>query len=38
MVEKYQFGLMQGRLLPRYKNRYQAFPVGYWEAEFYMAN
>ena len=37
MVEKYQFGLMQGRLLPRYKNRYQAFPVGYWEAEFYMA-
>lgn len=30
-------GIMQGRLVPRYQNRYQAFPVGYWEAEFHIA-
>lgn len=30
-------GIMQGRLLPRYHNRYQAFPLGYWEAEFHIA-
>lgn len=30
-------GIMQGRLLPRYKNRYQAHPVNYWQAEFYIA-
>jgi len=29
--------IMQGRLLPRYNNRYQAFPMGYWEAEFFIA-
>ena len=29
--------IMQGRLLPRYKNKYQAFPVGYWQAEFHIA-
>jgi L-ribulose-5-phosphate 3-epimerase len=28
---------MQGRLLPKYKNRYQSHPVGYWGEEFYMA-
>jgi L-ribulose-5-phosphate 3-epimerase len=37
MVKDYTFALMQGRLLPRFKNRYQAFPLGYWESEFYMA-
>lgn len=29
--------IMQGRLLPRYENRYQAHPVGYWQAEFNIA-
>ena len=29
---------MQGRLLPKYNNRYQAHPVGYWENEFKMAS
>ena len=28
---------MQGRLLPKYKNKYQAHPVGYWENEFPIA-
>ncbi len=31
-------GVMQGRLLPKYKNRYQAHPVGYWENEFEIAS
>lgn len=30
-------GIMQGRLLPRYKSRYQAHPLNYWQAEFYIA-
>ena len=29
---------MQGRLLPKYKGRYQAHPVGYWEKEFLIAS
>lgn len=28
---------MQGRLLPKYKGRYQAHPKGYWENEFEIA-
>jgi len=32
-----KIGIMQGRLLPKYKNRYQAHPVNYWQAEFYIA-
>ena len=28
------FGIMQGRLLPKFKNRYQAHPLGYWKDEF----
>lgn len=28
---------MQGRLLPKYKNRYQAHPLGYWQNEFNIA-
>ena len=28
---------MQGRLLPKYRGRYQAFPIGYWEDEFPLA-
>lgn len=28
---------MQGRLLPKYQNRYQAHPVGYWKKEFPIA-
>mgnify|MGYP000049982630 CR=1 FL=1 len=31
------FGTIQGRLLPKYKGRYQAHPVGYWRDEFYLA-
>lgn len=30
-------GIMQGRLLPRYENRYQSHPLNYWQAEFYIA-
>ncbi len=30
-------GVMQGRLLPKYKGRYQAHPVGYWQEEFLLA-
>lgn len=32
-----KIGIIQGRLLPRYKNRYQAHPVNYWQAEFNIA-
>lgn len=31
-------GVMQGRLLPKYKGRYQAHPVGYWQDEFPLAS
>ena len=30
-------GTIQGRLLPKYKGRYQAHPLGYWEDEFHIA-
>ncbi len=30
-------GVMQGRLLPKYKGRYQAHPVNYWQDEFLIA-
>ncbi len=30
-------GLMQGRLLPPYEGRFQAFPAANWEQEFYSA-
>lgn len=30
-------GVMQGRLLPKYKNQYQAHPTGYWKGEFSIA-
>jgi len=30
-------GVMQGRLLPKYKGRYQAHPKNYWQEEFYIA-
>ncbi len=30
-------GVMQGRLLPKYKGKYQAHPVGYWQSEFKIA-
>ena len=29
---------MQGRLLPKYKGRYQAHPVGYWKDEFLLVS
>ena len=34
---KNPLGVMQGRLLPKYKGRYQAHPVGYWADEFPIA-
>jgi sugar phosphate isomerase/epimerase len=30
-------GVMQGRLVPKYQGRYQAFPVGHWQEEFSIA-
>ena len=33
----HKIGIMQGRLLPKYKKRYQAHPVSYWQAEFNIA-
>jgi len=30
-------GVMQGRLLPKYMDRYQAHPVDYWQKEFFIA-
>lgn len=35
---KNPIGVMQGRLLPKYKGRYQSHPVGYWQDEFPIAN
>ena len=34
MLGRFKIGTMQGRLLPKYKGRYQAFPVGNWPLEF----
>jgi len=34
---KNNFGVMQGRLLPKYQGRYQAHPLGYWQDEFFQA-
>ena len=34
---KNKLGVMQGRLLPKYRGNYQAFPVGYWTDEFFIA-
>tara|TARA_Y100000816_G_scaffold291201_1_gene281887 strand:- start:50840 stop:51685 length:846 start_codon:yes stop_codon:yes gene_type:complete len=33
-----KYGIMQGRLLPKYKGRYQAFPINTWEKEFKLAS
>ena len=38
MILKNKFGIMQGRLLPKYQDKYQAHPVGYWQNEFNIAN
>jgi L-ribulose-5-phosphate 3-epimerase len=32
-----ELGVMQGRLLPKYKGRFQAHPVNYWQSEFTLA-
>lgn len=32
-----RFGVMQGRLLRKWRGRYQAHPVGYWDEEFPLA-
>lgn len=31
------YGIIQGRLLPKFKSNYQAHPVGSWESEFKIA-
>ena len=36
-AKKNKIGVMQGRLLPKYKGRYQAHPVNYWQKEFEIA-
>ena len=35
---KKKIGIMQGRLLPKFRNRYQAHPIGYWQNEFPIAS
>ena len=37
MLEQFRLGVMQGRLLPKYKGQYQAHPKGYWQKEFGLA-
>jgi L-ribulose-5-phosphate 3-epimerase len=32
-----RIGVMQGRLVPKYQGRYQAFPIGMWQDEFKVA-
>lgn len=32
-----KLGVMQGRLVPKFQGRYQAFPVGSWKKEFIIA-
>ena len=34
---KNKIGVMQGRLVPKYQGRYQAFPIGMWQDEFIVA-
>ena len=34
---KNKIGVVQGRLLPKYQGRYQAFPIGMWQDEFKVA-
>ena len=34
---KNKIGAMQGRLVPKYQGRYQAFPIGMWQDEFKVA-
>ena len=34
---KSKIGVMQGRLVPKFKGRYQAFPIGHWQEEFIVA-
>ena len=34
----YELGIMQGRLLPKYKGQFQAHPKNYWQDEFNVAS
>ncbi len=36
-MSKALLGVMQGRLVPKYEGRYQAFPIGNWQQEFIVA-
>ncbi len=31
MAMKNKIGVMQGRLVPKFQERYQAFPIGMWQ-------
>ena len=37
-MSKFDIGVMQGRLLSKYKGNYQAHPVNYWQEEFPIAS
>jgi len=37
IFDNLKIGVMQGRLLPKYRGKYQAHPVGYWHEEFSIA-
>ena len=37
-MSKFDIGVMQGRLLPKYRGNYQAHPVNYWQEEFPIAS
>ena len=37
-MSKFDIGVMQGRLVPKYKGNYQAHPVNYWQKEFPIAS
>ena len=32
------YGIMQGRLLPKFKGNYQSHPIGYWQKEYQIAS
>ncbi|MBL4615233.1 MAG: sugar phosphate isomerase/epimerase [Magnetovibrio sp.] len=37
MLGRFPLGVMEGRLVPKYRGRYQAHPIGYWREEFDVA-
>ena len=37
-MSNFDIGVMQGRLMPKYKGKYQAHPLNYWQEEFPIAS